>query len=82
MYDLEEMRVIRGTFFGACDLHISLKEAFVNFESMTTFALLTEIYLSNFSDHSFSKSVRKGVSLNDFRDEHLLNIKLGIHCSL
>ncbi len=41
--------------FGPCNLYISQKEASGNFESMTTFALLTEIYLA-WEFHKFSPS--------------------------
>jgi hypothetical protein len=40
---------VRGkllVIFGLCNPHISQKEASGNFESMTTFALLIEIYLT------------------------------------
>jgi hypothetical protein len=40
-----EPGTIQAAFFAPCNPYNSLKEAFENFEFMTTFALLTDIYL-------------------------------------
>jgi hypothetical protein len=52
-------RILRGgkllVIFGPCNPNISQKEGSGNFESMTTFALLIEIYLA-WEFHKFSPS--------------------------